>query len=82
VLTSGPTTFTLPTTTANSLYTLASGNSYDLMTVTLSFTLGPNSSFGMSGFVQQEPVPLPAAIWLLGSGVVGLFGLRRRRALA
>jgi len=26
------------------------------------------------------PVPVPAAAWLLGSGVLGLFGLRRRKA--
>ena len=24
------------------------------------------------------PVPIPAAVWLLGSGLIGLFGLRRR----
>lgn len=28
--------------------------------------------------VQIAPVPLPAAIWLLGSGLLGLVGLRRR----
>jgi hypothetical protein len=27
-----------------------------------------------------NPVPVPAAAWLLGSGVLGLFGLRRRKA--
>jgi hypothetical protein len=29
---------------------------------------------------QCAPVPVPAAAWLLGSGVLGLFGLRRRNA--
>jgi hypothetical protein len=29
--------------------------------------------------VEQCPVPVPAAAWLLGSGVLGLFGLRRRK---
>lgn len=28
--------------------------------------------------VGQSPVPIPAAVWLLGSGLVGLFGLRRK----
>jgi hypothetical protein len=33
-------------------------------------TLNPNAA----------PVPVPAAAWLLGSGVLGLIGLRRRNA--
>jgi hypothetical protein len=28
---------------------------------------------------QASPVPVPAAVWLLGSGVLGLAGLRRNR---
>ncbi|MCP4115245.1 MAG: VPLPA-CTERM sorting domain-containing protein [Desulfobacteraceae bacterium] len=42
--------------------------------------------FGSSGFDldavgvinQGSPVPVPAAVWLLGSGLVGLVGLRRK----
>ncbi len=29
--------------------------------------------------LQADPVPVPAAIWLLGSGLMGLIGLRRRQ---
>lgn len=29
--------------------------------------------------VSASPVPVPAAVWLLGSGLLGLAGLRRRR---
>jgi len=29
--------------------------------------------------VSTSPVPVPGAIWLLGSGMAGLFGLKRRR---
>jgi hypothetical protein len=35
-----------------------------------------NKSTGAS---VLNPVPVPAAAWLLGSGVLGLFGLRRRK---
>jgi hypothetical protein len=31
------------------------------------------------GQPAQCPVPVPAAAWLLGSGVLGLVGLRRRK---
>ena len=29
--------------------------------------------------VPQSPVPVPAAVWLLGSGLMGLAGMRRRK---
>ncbi|MBI2799678.1 MAG: choice-of-anchor D domain-containing protein [Gammaproteobacteria bacterium] len=32
------------------------------------------------GAVSPSTVPLPAAVWLLGSGLLGLWGTRRRRA--
>lgn len=35
------------------------------------------SGFNLN-FVQVSPVPIPGAIWLLGSGLVGLIGLRRK----
>ena len=43
-------------------------------------TVSANGS--ITGFATgggTTPVPLPAAIWLLGSGVLGLFGIGRRR---
>ena len=33
-----------------------------------------------SGAFAFNPVPVPAAAWLLGSGLLGLVGLRRRKA--
>ncbi len=30
------------------------------------------------GVLHQSPVPVPGAVWLLGSGLLGLFGVRRR----
>jgi hypothetical protein len=68
--------------TANSSLT---GNlAYDLMSVTLAFSLSANSNVGLSGFVQQEvdPVPEPSS-WMLvaAGGVLFVFGLRKQQAL-
>jgi hypothetical protein len=44
-----------------------------------------NVSLTANGLVfstAAAPVPLPAAIWLLGSGLLGLFGIGRRKAIA
>jgi len=30
-------------------------------------------------YIVHHPVPIPAAVWLLGSGLLGLVGIRRRR---
>lgn len=47
---------------------------------TVSFNNGVLTITGNSG--GTTPVPVPAAIWLLGSGLMGLFGVSRRRAAA
>jgi len=40
---------------------------------------GQGASTGKTGMVDaSSPVPIPPAVWLLGSGLVGLFGIRRR----
>jgi hypothetical protein len=44
-------------------------------------TGGENSSnitYNLTGTVAANPVPIPGAVWLLGSGLMGLVGLRRR----
>lgn len=47
---------------------------------------GPNSNqqgyMSTGGVVSANPVPLPGALWLLGSGLLGWVGLRKRRAHA
>jgi len=44
-----------------------------------------NVTLSASGLVfstAAAPVPLPAAIWLLGSGLLGMFGIGRRKTVA
>lgn len=73
-----------PATNNSPVYTAASpltGNlAYDLMSVTVAFSLSARSNVGLSGFVQQTVVPVPAAVWLFGSAVGLLAALRRRVA--
>jgi len=39
--------------------------------------LPPNSD-GITGYAAAAPVPIPAAVWLFGSGLLGLVGFKRR----
>jgi hypothetical protein len=42
--------------------------------------LPPNCSFDPSGQLCMPTVPVPAAVWLFGSGLLGLVGVARRKA--
>ena len=50
-------------------------------------TLGYESSFGVNriaqpgefAFASVSPVPVPAAVWLFGTALIGLFGFGRRK---
>jgi hypothetical protein len=65
-----------PVYSAQNMFALAAGNQYNLMSVTIAFTLSANSNVGLSGFVEQTPVPLPPAVWLFLSGAlwIGFLG--------
>jgi hypothetical protein len=47
-----------------------------------SATLGANGTLTITGNSSVQPVPLPAAVWLFGSGLMGLVGVSRRRKAA
>jgi len=47
-----------------------------------SATLAANGTLSFSGNGGTAPVPLPAAAWLFGSGLMGLVGVSRRRKTA
>jgi len=40
----------------------------------------PNSNMQFDGYIN--PIPIPAAIWLFGSGLLGLIGIARRKKAA
>jgi hypothetical protein len=45
-------------------------------------SLGTNGTLTIAGNGGGAPVPLPAAVWLFGSGLLGLVGVSRRRKAA
>jgi hypothetical protein len=47
-----------------------------------SYLLGSNLSLSNAGVLSVSSVPLPAAVWLFGSGLLGLIGVGRRKAAA
>jgi hypothetical protein len=56
--------------------TLTNVQTYQLATV----TLAANGTLTAVGNTPPSAVPLPAAVWLLGSGLLGLAGVGRRKA--
>ena len=54
---------------------------YDTMSVIVAFGLTNDTGVGFSGYVQQTPVPVPAAVWLFATGLLGLVGISRRQKL-
>ena len=59
--------------------TLYSGTSYTFNSASYPLLYDQNSAFSMTS-VTVSPVPVPAAVWLFGSGLVGLAGIARRKA--
>lgn len=69
--------------TADSLYKVVATNPNSLVSPATSTLVG-TASLTAAGLVisansTTPPVPLPAAIWLLGSGLLGLTGVARRK---
>jgi len=64
------------------------GASSDLMTLDVSTgvstSLFPSFFHNTSGlaFASPNPIPIPAAVWLFGTALIGFVGMSRRRAVA
>jgi len=58
---------------------LASWNLSDTLNFSGTWSGTPGSFTLTSGTVTASTVPIPGAVWLLGSGIVGLIGLKRRQ---
>lgn len=67
------------TTSFGATNTIVGDLAYDLMAVELDFGLSANSIVGITGFVSQTEVPVPAAAWLFMSAVGGLLALRKTK---
>ena len=58
-----------------------SGNGFDATEATWTFSAESTTSYSMTATAAGIPaVPVPAAIWLFGSGLIGLIGVARRKA--
>jgi len=67
-------------------FTLGTGVSNSMIIMSAAALGGTWSSFDSGDFTNTyagatiNPVPVPAALWLFGSGILGLAGMARRRA--
>jgi hypothetical protein len=58
---------------------------FDVLSLTMTnadagYTIAPNCDFDPSGnLCAPPPIPVPAAVWLFGSGLLGLVGVARRK---
>jgi hypothetical protein len=72
---------TPPSLSPFSLYSLVN-NPQGQFRLVFQSSHGDHVLFGNLNSLTQAPVPLPAAVWLFGSGVIGLIGLARRKMKA
>lgn len=52
----------------------------DMAFDTVTFKASGQDGYGIDNLSVAAPTPIPGAVWLFGTGLLGLVGLRRRRA--
>ena len=53
---------------------------YGFTSITFDWALGGGTGrMGIGEFSSIQAVPVPAAVWLFGSGLIGLNGIARRK---
>jgi len=64
----------------NTLFMTFPGGSLDGATINFGFKNAGDTTFGVAtwSLMEMTSVPIPAAVWLLGSGLVGIVGLRKK----
>ena len=63
------------------LYTLSNAQAMNSFTTYLTPVTDGVQLLAESGHDYSAPVPVPAAVWLFGSGLLGLIGVARRKAV-
>ena len=71
--------FDLQTESGSLIFTLLGWSADDGQTFSDSFTVGDASGAKIKLYAAVTPVPVPAAVWLFGTGLVALVGVARRR---
>jgi hypothetical protein len=74
-------TDTVTTSTATQLHSELDhlGNPIQSIGIHLNFTLSPGDTAIFNSSWEISPVPVPAAVWLFGSGLIGLIGVAHRK---
>ncbi len=59
---------------------MLAGNGFDATEVNWSFSSSSTTSYSMTIASTMSPIPVPAAVWLFGAGLLGLVGVARRKS--